>query len=154
MQSSMPADIFNNLTCPHQQTPKSESTLFISDGVLAVEATVSLPHCLHSHVPFSISTQGLHCSITAEDNRARRQHEQPDASDVEMFQPLWWFYDQQLWTPSFYVWASLNATYYNVASYLYAVLMPVMSILRFWPSSTVIIWDAGSKRNSFIMGLK
>lgn len=40
------------------------------------------------------------------------------------------------------------------AAYLYAVRYPVMVILKFCPSCTSIIWEDGSNRNSFIMGLK
>lgn len=52
---------------PHQQTPEPEAALLISDGVLAVEATLCLPHRLHSHVPLSISAQRLHRAIATED---------------------------------------------------------------------------------------
>lgn len=49
----------------HQQTPESEAPILISNGVLAVEATLSLSDCLHGHVPLCIPTQRLHRSVAA-----------------------------------------------------------------------------------------
>lgn len=49
----------------HQQTPESETTLLISDGVLTVEAAVSLTHRLHGHVSLCVAAQGLHRSVAA-----------------------------------------------------------------------------------------
>lgn len=57
--------------CPHQQTPESEPALLVSDGVLAVKATVSLTHRLHSHVPLGVPVQRLHHSVAAEDQMSR-----------------------------------------------------------------------------------
>lgn len=51
--------------CTHQQTPESEATLLVGDGVLTVDATLSLSHRLHGHVPLCVPTQRLHCSVAA-----------------------------------------------------------------------------------------
>lgn len=64
---------FNSSSRPHQQTPESESALLISDSVLAVEATVSLTHGLHSHVPLCIPVERLHHSVAAEYKCTRLQ---------------------------------------------------------------------------------
>lgn len=50
----------------HQQTPESEATLLVGDGVLAVQAALGLPQRLHGHVPLRVPTEGLHRSVAAE----------------------------------------------------------------------------------------
>lgn len=51
----------------YQQASESEATLLVGDGVLAVQAAVSLAHRLHRHVPLRVAAQGLHGSVAAED---------------------------------------------------------------------------------------
>lgn len=68
----------------HQQTPESEATLLISDGVLAVEATLSLSHRLYGHIPLCIPTQRLHRSVAAEDRSSQDR-------DTDQTHVLWTF---------------------------------------------------------------
>lgn len=121
-------------TVAHQQTPEPEAALLVCDGVLAEEATFSLTHGLHGHVPLCVTAQGLHRSVAAERNREKTKQKQNEFQECRVLNR----FTQKA----------------EGRSDLYAVFMPVMLMLRLWPSSTVIIWDAGSKRNSFIIGLK
>ncbi len=53
----------------YPQASESKAALFISNRVLTVHATLSLPHCLHSDTLLRVASHWLHCSIAAETRR-------------------------------------------------------------------------------------